>query len=73
MCDRAIEFDPCMLCFIPDHYKTREVCNKAFKVVYDIQFIPEKFITQEMCDKACELDYDYLILYINNNRLKWRA
>ena len=32
MCDKAVDDDPNALEFIPDQYKTQEMCDKAVKI-----------------------------------------
>ena len=39
--------------FVPDHFKTQEMCSKAVCMdPYSLEFVPDHLKTQEMCDKA---------------------
>ena len=45
-----------MLEYVPDHFKTREMCNDAvIEDPYPLQFIPDWFVTQQQLKKW----YDY--------------
>ena len=49
--------------YVPDHFKTQEMCNKAVKHdSWMIKYVPDQFKTEEMCKelvthKAWMLDY----------------
>ena len=46
-----------MLLFVPDHFKTQEMCNKAMeKDPWLLGDVPDCFKTQEMCIRALEVD-----------------
>ena len=39
MCDKTIEKDSMMLKFVPDYFKTQEMCEKAFTNVFSIIYV----------------------------------
>ena len=43
MCDKTIEKDSMMLKFVPDYFKTQEMCEKAFKNVFSIIYVIKKY------------------------------
>ena len=48
MCKKAVEKDPSMLKYVPDHFNTQEICDKA--VIDDpsfLQYVPDWFVTRE--------------------------
>ena len=55
MCDRAVNRCFFVFHFIPDQYKSQEMCDT---VVFDdpvlIVYYPDKYITQKMCDEAVD-------------------
>ena len=42
--------NPEMLKFVPDHLKTKEMCNHAVPSI--ITYVPDRYKIQQMCDKA---------------------
>ena len=61
MCERAIEESPYNLEFIPDHFKTQEICDKEVRNdLRTLLFVPDWFVTREgvaMCydnNKYCD-------------------
>ena len=39
--------------FVPDNFKTQEMCKDAFnKNILNLMFVPDHFKTREMCNKA---------------------
>ena len=63
MCIKAVEVDPSCLQLVPDHFKIKEMCNKA---AYDCPWmfgdIPDHLKTREVCNEAvgwhlCLLDH----------------
>ena len=43
--------------YVPDQYKTQEMCERAIKDdPWALEFVPDHFKTQEMCDKAVSKD-----------------
>ena len=43
---------PCSLAFVPDHFKTQEICNKAVCMEpFLLKYVPDYLKTQEMCEK----------------------
>ena len=72
MCNKAVDNYPHALEFVPECYKTQEMCyNKTVDTYpFTIKFIPECFMTQEMCDKAVNRCFLYLILFLINTNFK---
>ena len=53
--------DPWLLKFVPDHFKTQEMCLKAFEVgLWQLKDVSDHFKTQEMCDDAVRRSLFYL-------------
>lgn len=53
MCDKVFTEDTWMFEWIPDHFKTQEMCDKAVAeddIIEIFNCIPDEFKTQEMCD-----------------------
>ena len=45
-----------MLKFVPDHLKTKKMCNHAIKKLpFLIRYVPGKYKAQQMCDKATKI------------------
>ena len=54
----------CMMFFVPDCFKTEEVCNKAVCMdPYGLEFIPGHLKMQEMCDEALHRE-PYTLRYV---------
>ena len=71
MFNKAIDNYPHALEFVPECYKTQQVCDKALNTYpFTIKFVPECFMTQEMCDKAVNRYFLYLILFLIGIKLK---
>lgn len=53
--------------YIPSHYKTKELCEKAFKKdPYNITEIPNEYLTEKMCLQAVKYS-GFLLQYIPEN------
>ena len=69
MCKRVVEENPRLLKYVPDRFKTKEICDKA--VSHDPsswQYTPDWFLTQQQLKIWHDDDY-----YCNDNELiKWR-
>ena len=53
--------DPWVLRFIPDRFKTQEICIKALEVgLWELKDVPDHFKTQETCDDAVRRSHFYL-------------
>ena len=53
MCERAVEEDLCVLKFVRDQYKTRQMCRKAVeKDLNPLEFVPLELVIQEMCNES---------------------
>ena len=56
MCNEAVQNKSCMLLFVPDHLKTKEMCKRAVEDSWLLGYVPDRFKTQEICNKAVEED-----------------
>ena len=57
MCSEEVRRKPYTLDYVPDHFKTQEMCNKAVPNYQAVLFlVPDHFKTQEICIKAVEID-----------------
>ena len=58
---------PYLLRYVPDRYKTQQVCDKAFFYIphrhkmmtlsddpFSMRYVPDQYETQQMCDKAVD-------------------
>ena len=53
MCNQAVDNCAHTLEFVPERYKTQEICDKVVNTYPStIKFVPECYKTQELCDKA---------------------
>ena len=53
MCERAVEYEPEVLKFVPDCLKTQKMCEKAVeKNNWCLEFVSGYFRTEKMCGKA---------------------
>ena len=50
MCVKAVDANPYYLKYVPDCFKTQEMCANP----YYLKYVPDCFITQEMCVKAVD-------------------
>ena len=65
MCIKAIWLDPSFLRFVPDQYKTHEMCDDVvWHDSFSLQYVPNWFVTQGQI----KLWHDYDD-YCNNDRL----
>ena len=54
MCGEAVDIEPRLLEFVPDHFKTQEMCDKALRdYLFSLQLVPDWFVTKE---RVCMLD-----------------
>ena len=57
ICEIAIENDPFLLEYIPDKYKSYDLCKKAFnQCLSTVIYIPDKYKSAEMCNYVCNKD-----------------
>ena len=55
--DEVVAPSPYKLQFVPDHFKTQEMCNNAVREgTYSLRFVPDHLKTQEMCDNAVDIE-----------------
>ena len=51
----SVEKNPFLLKYIPDKYKTEDMCNNAVNSKpWVLQYVPDQFKTQDMCDSAVD-------------------
>ena len=51
MFEKFVEDEPETLEFIPDHFKTQEMCERAVEDdPYSLQYVPDWFVTQQQID-----------------------
>ena len=63
-----------MLKFVPDHLKTKKICEHAVKKLpYLLRYVPNQYKSQQMCDKAILQSFTkYLrltLVFLENNPL----
>ena len=55
MCHRVVHRCFFVFDFIPDKYKSKQICNLSVSLYFPfIVYCPYKYITQEMCDEAVD-------------------
>ena len=53
-----------MLEYVPDQYKTQEMCNETVeKSPRMLKYVPDLFVTQEMCNEAVQSD-PWMLKYV---------
>ena len=53
MCKYAVKKLPYLLRYVPDQYKTQQMCNKTIlENVGTLKSVPDCYKNQEMCNKA---------------------
>ena len=63
MCDKAVSTYPSIIEYVPNCYKTQEMCVKAVnKCFFGFDSIPDPYKTREMCDRVVSED-PFLIVY----------
>ena len=51
MCNDAVDVDPWTLYNVPDHFKTKKMCdNVVQRYSYSLQFVPDWFVTQKQLE-----------------------
>ena len=54
-----------LLGFVPDQYKTPEMCERAVeKNPWLLKFVPDHYTTREMCERAVEKTHGYWNLFL---------
>ena len=68
MCQHAVKKLPYLIRYVPDHFKTWKMCDKAFNTYLStIVFVLEYIMTQEMSNKAVNGCFLHLILFLINS------
>ena len=62
---KFVKLVPWLICHVPDHFKTEEMCNDAVWVdPLHLKYVPDHFKKQEMCDKAVRDNHARCYLYL---------
>ena len=57
MHNEAVRNKPSMIYFVPDQYRTQEMCNDAVRTEpHSLEYVPDHLKTQKMCNKSVSLD-----------------
>ena len=65
MFDKAVRTYCSTIPFVPDRFKTREMCDKAVDTCpFVFDFVPDQYIIQELCDKIVSED-PFILKYID--------
>ena len=68
MCDKAVEEGPELLEYVPDQYKTQDLCHKAFlEETFSLQYFSHWFVTQGQV-KSWHDDSEY---YNDDKLIEW--
>ena len=55
MCKHAVKKLPYLLRYVPDQYKTQQICDKAtLKHALTLESVTDCYKNQEMCNKAVD-------------------
>ena len=53
MCNEAVDIEPVSLAYVPDRFKTQEMCVDAVRrYTYTLYYVADHFKTQEICNEA---------------------
>ena len=53
MCDKAVDTYPSTIKFVPECYKTQEMCHRTVhRCIFVIDSLPDKYKTPEICNLA---------------------
>ena len=64
MCGRTISDDSFQLIYIPDQYKTQQMCDKAADdFLPTLNFVPDWFVTSRMIKKLLLLSMQIKVYY----------
>ena len=79
MCRKAVRREPCSLTFVLDHFKNREMYEKAFKkYLWLLKYVPDWFVTHQQPktwhdnDDYCNDDDELGVMVVKSERLKKR-
>ena len=71
MREKAVDKYPWSLEHVPDHLKTREMCNEAVeKYPWSLEYVPHDPKFGEMCEKAVEKD-PWSLRYVTDHFKTW--
>ena len=55
MYDKAVDDYAVILQFVPDRYKSKEMCDKIISEnSFGLKYCPDKYITKKICDEAAD-------------------
>ena len=61
MCNEAFDIEPFSLPYVPVHFKTQELCERAVEEgLYMLMFVPDHFKTKRICERAVKA-YPWLL------------
>ena len=64
MCSKVVRMDPWLLKYIPDHFKTQDMCYEAVEEdLSNLRYVSDHFKMQEMCVKTVCME-PLLLMYI---------
>ena len=67
MSSKAVECVPAILVFIPDHFKTQVMCEKAIgDNAFELEFVPDQYKTEKMYNKVVESERE-MLQFIHDN------
>ena len=65
MCGRTISDDSFQLIYIPDQYKTQQMCDKAVDdFLPTLNFVPDWFVTSRMIKKLLLLSMQIIMKWV---------
>ena len=71
---KPLKINPYILKFVPDYFKTQEMCKGVGFRPWLIGHVPDHFKTQEMCNKVVKVDPSFLQLvpdqFVSQEQLK---
>ena len=71
MCDKAGDTYPSTKKYVPDQYKTKQMCNRVVdRCHFVLDSVPGQYKTQEMCDKIVP-ENPFNIVMIDLRLKKW--
>ena len=67
ICNKAVEKNPMMIRFVPNHFKTQEICERSSckRFSYALPYVPDEYKTQQMY-KSVVLKYPENLRFLLN-------
>ena len=64
---KEVRHDPHFLEFLPDHFKTEEMCYEALEVdPWSLKYVPDNLNSRGTCEKAVNIEPCFLV-YVRDN------